>query len=59
MLIIKEIDFTQRKNIVLETDSEVIEINLTKIKFKVVLNKEIIIVVKKRNEKDKYLMFCS
>ena len=46
MLIIKEIDFTQRKVIGLETDVELIEISLTKTKFKIVFSKENIFVEK-------------
>ena len=40
MLIIKEIDFTQRKIIVLETDKKLIELTLTKTKLKIVFNLE-------------------
>jgi hypothetical protein len=46
MLIIKEIDFTQRKIIGLETDGELIEINLTETKLKLVFSKENIVVEK-------------
>ena len=46
MLIIKEIDFTQRKVIGLETDGELIEVNLTETKLKLVFSKENIVVEK-------------
>ena len=46
MLIINEIDFTQRKIIGLETDGELIEINLTETKLKLVFSKENIVVEK-------------
>ena len=46
MLIIKEIDFTQRKVIGLETDGELIEVSLTETKLKLVFSKEIIVVEK-------------
>jgi hypothetical protein len=52
MSIIKEIDFTQRKVIGLETDGELIEVNLTKTKLKLVFSEENI-VVKKEIEKVK------
>ena len=38
MLIIKEIDFTQRKIIGIETNEKLIEVNLTKNKLKLVFN---------------------
>ena len=47
MLIIKEIDFTQRKVIGLETDGELIKVSLTETKLKLVLSKENIVVEKK------------
>ena len=47
MLIIKEIDFTQRKIIGLETDGELIEVSLTETKLKLVFSKENIVVKKK------------
>ena len=40
MLIIKEIDFTQRKIIGLETDGELIEVNLTETNLKLVFSKD-------------------
>jgi hypothetical protein len=46
MLIIKEIDFTQRKVIGLETDGELIEVNLTETKLKLVFSKDNIVVEK-------------
>jgi len=46
MLIIKEIDFTQRKVIGLETDGELIEVSLTETKLKLVFSKENIVVEK-------------
>ena len=46
MLIIKEIDFTQRKIIGLETDGKLIEINLTETKLKLVFSKDNIVVEK-------------
>ena len=46
MLIIKEIDFTQRKVIGLETDGELIEVNLNKSLLKLVFSKDNIIVKK-------------
>ena len=48
MFIIKEIDFTQKKVIGLETDKELIELNLTKTKLKLVFNKEKTIIIKKK-----------
>ena len=51
-MIIKEIDCTQRKVIGLETDGELIEVNLTKTKLKLVFSEENI-VVKKEIEKVK------
>jgi hypothetical protein len=50
MLIIKEIDFNQKKVIGLETDEKLIEVNLTKNKLKLVFNLEKTIIIKK-NEK--------
>ena len=52
MLIIKEIDFTQRKVIGLETDGELIEVSLTETKLKLVFSKENIF-VEKEIEKSK------
>ena len=40
MLIIKEIDFNQKKIIGLETDEKLIELSLTKSKLKIVFNLE-------------------
>ncbi len=48
MLIINEIDFTQRRIIGLETDEKLIEVNLTKNKLKLVFNLEKTIIIKKR-----------
>ena len=46
MLIIKEIDFTQRKVIGLKTDRKLIEVSLTETKLKVVFSIENIVVEK-------------
>ena len=46
MLIIKEIGFTQRKIIGLETDGELIEVNLTETNLKLVFSKDNIVVEK-------------
>ena len=51
MLIIKEIDFTQRKVIGLETDGELIEVSLTETKLKLVKVKRILL--QKKNLKKK------
>ena len=49
MLIINEIDFSQRRIIGLETDEKLIEVNLTKNKFKLVFSLEKSIIIKKIN----------
>ena len=49
MLIIKEIDFTQRKIIGLETDKELIEVSLTETKLKLVVKR--ILLLKKKLKK--------
>ena len=48
MLIIKEIDFIQRKIIGIETDEKLLEISLTKTKLKIVFNLEKTIIIKKK-----------
>ena len=53
MLIINEIDFTQRRIIGLETDEKLIEVNLTKNKLKLVFNLEKTIIIKKKKNKEK------
>ena len=56
MLIIEKIDFTQWKIIGLETDGELIEVNLIETKLKLVFSKENIVVekeIKKVKDKDK------
>ena len=53
MLIINEIDFTQRRIIGLETDEKLIEVNLTKNKLKLVFNLEKQLLLKKRKIKKK------
>ena len=53
MLIIKEIDFTQRRIIGLETDEKLIELSLTKSKLKIVFNLEKTIIIKKKKNKEK------
>ena len=58
MLIIKEIDFTQRKVIGLETDGELIEVNITETKSKLVFSKDNIVVekeIEKVKDEDKLL----
>ena len=58
MLIIKEIDFTQRKVIGLKTDGELIEVNLTETKLKLVFSKENIVVEKESKKvKDEDKLF--
>ena len=58
MLIIKEIYFTQRKIIGIETDGELIEVNLTETKFKLVFSKDNIVVEKEiEKEKDEDKLF--
>ena len=52
MLIIKEIDFNQKKVIGLETDETLIELTLTKTKLKIVFNLEKIIIIKKKKNKE-------
>ena len=47
MLIIKEIDFTQRKVFGLETDGELIEVSLTETKLNLFLVKRILLLKKK------------
>ena len=58
MLIINEIDFTQRRIIGLETDEKLIELTLTKTKLKIVFNLEKIIIIKKRKIKKNSLSLC-
>ena len=53
MLIIKEIDFNQKKIIGFETDEKLIEISLTKTKLKIVFNLEKTIIIKKNKNKEK------
>ena len=53
MLIINEIDFTQRRIIGLETDEKLLEVSLTKTKLKIVFNLEKIITIKKKKNKEK------
>ena len=53
MLIIKEIDFNQKKIIGLETDEKLIELSLTKSKLKIVFNLEKTIIIKKKKNKEK------
>jgi hypothetical protein len=53
MLIIKEINFTQKKVIGLETDEKLIEVSLTETKLKIVFNLEKTIIIKKKKNKEK------
>ena len=53
MLIINEIDFTQRRIIGLESDETLIEVNLTKTKLKLVFNLEKPICIEKIKIKKK------
>ena len=53
MLIINEIDFTQRRIIGLETDEKLIELSLTKTKLKIVFNLEKQLLLKRKKIKKK------